>query len=406
VPSDLVHLAAAAVWVGGVFCLVVLAPLALPAAERRDGIAALTRRFARIAALAVVALAATGVLRAVGELDAVSQLWTIPYGRVLLVKTGLLVAIVALAAAARGRMLVVELGLLAAAVGAVAVLTASRPGRDVLAPAASARTDRSAFVVGAPAGDLAVGLAVTPRGTSSVEARATVLAPAGPVSGLGVSLRVSDSWVRAKPCGGGCYAVVTAIRGRPRGLAARLVRPGKAPLVARFRGPSAWPAPVATSIVRRAARTFRALRTLTFSSRLSSSPANATTTIWRLQAPNRLSYRELETGSESVIVGARRWDRNGPTDRWVASPQSPVDQPSPPWPGPFRSAHVLGSGTVGGRSVWIVSFLDPATPSWFTIAVDKANDRTLWVDMVATAHFMFERYRGFDAPIEIVPPVR
>jgi copper transport protein len=410
VPADLVHLAAAAVWTGGVFCLVVVAPLALPPAERRHALASLTRRFARVAAVAVVALAATGVLRALGELHAVSQLWTLPYGRALLVKTGLLVTLVALAAAARGRprgrLLVVELGLLAAAVGAVAVLTASRPGRDAVSPAAAGRTDRSAFVVGAPAGDLAVGLAVTPRGESSVEARATVLAASGPVSGLDVRLRVSGSWVRATPCGAGCYSAQSALRGRPTALAARLVRPGRAPLLARFRVPEAWPAPTATTIVRRAAQAFRELRTLTFTSRLASSPTNATTTLWRLQAPDRLSYRELETGSESVIVGARRWDRTGPKARWSTSPQAPVHQPSPPWPRPFRSAHLLGSGTVGGRSVWIVSFLDPATPSWFTIAVDKETYRTLWVDMIATAHFMVEHYRGFDAPIEIVPPVR
>src|SRR5205807_1259000 len=105
----------------------------------------------------VLALAATGLVRALGELSAVSELWSTSYGRALLVKTGLLGALVLLgarnryrlvprlrAASARNpaalrafaglrRSLVAELCLLAVLVGAVALLTELPPGRSARA---------------------------------------------------------------------------------------------------------------------------------------------------------------------------------------------------------------------------------------------------------------------------------
>jgi hypothetical protein len=44
------------------------------------------------------------------------------------------------------------------------------------------------------------------------------------------------------------------------------------------------------------------------------------------------------------------------------------------------------------------------TPAWFTIHLDPNSGRTYAMDMIATAHFMREDYRGFNAPLAIVPP--
>jgi hypothetical protein len=89
----------------------------------------------------------------------------------------------------------------------------------------------------------------------------------------------------------------------------------------------------------------------------------------------------------------------------VRSQQIPsLSQPAPFWPSGTTDAHVLRSAKVGGRPVWVVSFLDPSTPSWFTAWIDKANYRTLRLDMVATAHFMHDRNGPFDAPVEVEPP--
>ena len=72
-------------------------------------------------------------------------------------------------------------------------------------------------------------------------------------------------------------------------------------------------------------------------------------------------------GSGSVIIGNRRWDRSGNGAKWRASPQVPaLRQPAPFWPPAITNARVLRDDKVDGGPVWVVSFLDPATPAWFT----------------------------------------
>ena len=101
VPVDLLHVVAAAVWIGGLFALAFVVP--------REGVSpevvgAAARRFSSLALASVVVLALTGAVRALAELSAVSQLWTTGYGRAILVKTG------ALRGAARPRLAVAFAG--------------------------------------------------------------------------------------------------------------------------------------------------------------------------------------------------------------------------------------------------------------------------------------------------------
>jgi copper transport protein len=401
IPSDLVHVAAAAAWIGGVVSLALVVP--------RPSVLRLTRRFAPVAAGAIAALALTGVLRAVGELDHASQVWTTSYGRTLIVKTALLAVPIALALVHRGvptlRGLGAELPVLVSLVAAVAVLTGLRPGIDFARTVVSVPNGPALLTVGAEAGDLAIGLRLT-QDSGRLAARATVLGQEGPVRDARVTLGVAGAKVEARACGAGCYTAATGDPQRLSALSVEVERPGRSPVTATFRVPAVWPPKPGTTIVRRAALTFDALQTLTILSRLASDESNATTTIWKLQAPDRLSYRERGSGSAAVIVGNRRWDRTRDGGRWVESPQQPVDQPSAPWPGPIRDARILGTKTVDGRAAWIVAFFDPVTPSWFTIAVDRETYRTRWADMIATAHFMHEDYSRFNSPTSIEPPAR
>jgi hypothetical protein len=80
-----------------------------------------------------------------------------------------------------------------------------------------------------------------------------------------------------------------------------------------------------------------------------------------------------------------------------------VRQPQPFWQ-QAADAHLLGSERIGGRDVWHVSFFDPSTPAWFEAWVDKANGRTLQLDMTAASHFMHDVYGPFDAPLQLTPP--
>ncbi|HVU76793.1 MAG TPA: copper resistance protein CopC [Gaiellaceae bacterium] len=391
VPSDLVHVLGASVWIGGVFALVAL----VPHVERSSAV----RRFAPVALGAVAAIAVTGVLRAVVELHAVSQLWSTSYGRAILVKTALFLCVLGLAAVSRGRPGVrgigVEAVLLFGLVAAVAVLVGLRPGRDV--PPKAAAAGPPPFVTAAAVGPYAVGVSLAPEG-GAVGATATVLGVEGPADGLDLRFGVAGRTAPARACGPGCYRATLPVA-RPTRLTVSI---GKT--TSSFRTPELWPAPSAGPAVARATATFRRLRTLTVVSRLSSAPGNETTTVYRMQAPNRLSGVERESGAAEIIIGARRWDRDSATAAWEESPAVVVRQPSVPWSPIVRNPHVVGDQVVGGRPATLVSFMDPQTPAWYTIAVDNATGRARFMDMIATAHFMHEEYRGFDVPLTIRPP--
>jgi copper transport protein len=163
-PVDVLHVAASSVWFGGVVALA----LDDRSAPFRDQV---LRRFSTLALIAVSLVAATGLVRAVGELTSLGQVWGTSYGRWLIVKTGFFAVLTVLGWTNRYRLLPAlarsrqrlrrniraELLLLLGLFGAVAILTESRPGRDLaLAEAATGRvvaTTPEEAVVIAQAGD-------------------------------------------------------------------------------------------------------------------------------------------------------------------------------------------------------------------------------------------------------------
>jgi putative copper export protein len=151
---DAAHVAAAAVWIGGLAQLVLVLPHAtrgLADAARDEARRAALRRFSAVALVSVCIVAVTGAGRALWEVGAVSQVWSTSYGRALVAKTVLLGALVALGYRNRKsldrfgevrRRAVLELGLLAGVLAAVALLTdlqpANTPGFANAAPAVPA----------------------------------------------------------------------------------------------------------------------------------------------------------------------------------------------------------------------------------------------------------------------------
>lgn len=97
VPSDVVHLLAVTVWVGG---LVVLATAVLPVAGAGQ-LRALLPRWSWVALVCVAALIVSGTVQALLELDGWSRLVDTNYGRLLLAKIGLLAAVLAIASYSR-----------------------------------------------------------------------------------------------------------------------------------------------------------------------------------------------------------------------------------------------------------------------------------------------------------------
>jgi copper transport protein len=103
VAADATHLAAVAIWLGGLLCLAAVllrAPAALPTAGRTLASATLAR-FSRIAVWSVVVIAVTGLARAAGELSTPEQLLTTGYGNDLLLKTALLAPVLLIARRSR-----------------------------------------------------------------------------------------------------------------------------------------------------------------------------------------------------------------------------------------------------------------------------------------------------------------
>ncbi|MGY5884355.1 copper resistance CopC/CopD family protein [Modestobacter lacusdianchii] len=119
-----VHVAAMAVWTGGLVGL--LGGVLRPGVDPRQQATAVAR-FSQVAAAAVAALIATGVVQSVREVGAPSALITTTYGWVLIGKVALVIALLAVAATSRAWVhrhhgpvtpLVRELAMAAATVGA------------------------------------------------------------------------------------------------------------------------------------------------------------------------------------------------------------------------------------------------------------------------------------------------
>jgi hypothetical protein len=263
---------------------------------------------------------------------------------------------------------------------------------------------RGALVLAQGRRGLAVALAAR-RAGGDVRLTATVMAPDG--SGLrGLQVRFAVDGKRtgpASPCGAGCYAATATGAAHAGRVAIELSGAGRPSSTVAFALPSRWPVS-ARPLLRRAERVFRALHSVSYREVLSSGVGAPVHTLWRSEAPDRISYRTT-SGNAGVVIGRQRWDLvvgGG----WKASPQNPpLALPAVPWGTGAYDANVLGRARVSGRAVVRVSLYEPATPAWYTIALDRATLRPLTVDMTATAHFMRDRYVSFNTPRRIRPPL-
>jgi len=414
VAADILHVGAAALWIGGLLALAIGLPRAsrrLSAEQRSRFTAALVPRLSAIALVSVAVIALTGLVRALSELSAVSQLWSTGYGRALVIKTGFLVALAAIGWLNRSRLVprlrlsalrrnvTVELVLLAGIVVAVAFLTDLAPGRQLAravakpeaAPQSIAAPPPGATVLAGESGDRAVGLAILPGG----RLQATVLGPdALGVDGLSVGFRAHGRTLGASPCGPGCYRAASRIHARTVA-----VLPGSAQPVV-FAIPTRTEP--AAELVRKARRAYASLHSLVIHERLASSPRDRITTTWRIVAPDRLTYR-TSAGSRAVVIGGERWDANG-KGPLVRSAQTPLQLPGAQWGPRWLNARALGWTSVGGRRARVVTFFDPQLPGWFEVALDPGTNRPLELKMTAAAHFMHHRYTDFNRPLQIVAP--
>jgi hypothetical protein len=311
--------------------------------------------------------------------------------------------------------LLAAIGALAAGAAAVVVAallvhglpsTSSAASGSVGAPAPAPKTAETfpepparAVVFAAQAGRDVLGLGVVPR-PDSVLLQASVVPydenPPPYTVRFSVESAAGKATAAGAECGTGCFRATVPVA-KPRSVTVSVS--GRAPKT--FAMPAAWPPPSGASIVARAAKVWLGLNTLVFRDRLGDGSA-VLNTIWKVVAPDRLSYR-VDTGEQSIVIGNRRWILPAGSKKWITTPQQPVEQPQPFW-SEARNVHILGTAVSRGRPAWKISFFDPATPGWFTVLIDKRSTHTLELWMTATAHFMHDVYGPFNAPLSIVPP--
>jgi hypothetical protein len=243
-----------------------------------------------------------------------------------------------------------------------------------------------------PLGSRAVAVAAQPSG-GKLRVTVTVIAPTGDGAG-GLDVHVNGSGTSS--CGNGCYETevdaTRALHVQVDGGAVDFALPE-------------LPLQGGEAVLRQIGERYLRSRTARFSERLSSGPGQLVTSTWELASPASLSFRASD-GSSGIVIGGRRWDRQG-NGAWVESQQSPkVPQPQLPWPSFPSDVVLLPPATIDGRRTVRVSFVDPATPAWYLVSADAGTKELKRIDMVAPAHFMRDEYHGLDVPLRIRPPAK
>ena len=201
VAADTLHVVAVAVWLGG---LALLAVTVLRRGDAADG-APVVDRFSTVAAWSVVVTVATGSFQGWRQVRVVDAATATTYGRLLLLKVGLVVALIAAAALSRRwvraraarrvvaaspgpgamasrpgspplsalrRTVAVELALAVAVLAVTALLVNAPPARSALARPAS---------IDLTAGDVLVTVTVDPAKAGTTDIHAYTLTPEGAV---------------------------------------------------------------------------------------------------------------------------------------------------------------------------------------------------------------------------------
>jgi copper transport protein len=409
---DAAHVVAAGLWAGGILALATVRP---PSGWRGQEGRALLDRFTPVALPAFAATVALGTMRGAQELNGLADLVSSWYGRVLLLKSVAVLAMVPLSVRAWRRTSPAPrreaaLGLVAVAAAALLAAYPLPPGRLVEAEEARERPARIAalpqegdLTLGDSAGKVLVGVTVRPARPGPNEVLAYVLPLEGPAAAgdLVVTLGIdAGSPSRMTACGETCRRTEAVLRG---GEQIELQVHGPSGGVARFRLPP-LPAPDGRSLLDHAERRMDDLRSYRLEEvlRPAEPPLRAR---YEFETPNRMRMK-LSTGAESILIGRARFTRDGPAAPWVRDSALPLDVPSFIWnvPGPV-APRILGSARVEGIRTRILTFFGPSgsTPIWFRLWIDRTG-LVRQAEMRAQGHFMSHRYFGFDGEIEIRPP--
>lgn len=218
---DLVHLVAGAVWLGSLAIIVVVAWR-----RRGDERLVLVRRYGRLALVLVVVLAAAGTAAGVTLVPSWDALWDTGYGRLVLLKVGLLAGALGFAGASRRwalrrgqprplrSLMSIEASLVVVAVAVAALLSNSAPPQAAMAAEELLGPPPMATAVARDAG--LAGQLNTEVVADGTRLDIIVFAPSGPVRGttIGATLARPDGAkldLVPRPCGPGCFTQELAL---------------------------------------------------------------------------------------------------------------------------------------------------------------------------------------------------
>ena len=451
--SDLLHLLAASVWLGGIAHIAwVWLPRVglLDEQERRAVMGGVLAHFGRIALPAFVILAIAGLTNAVIEMGSVSALWHDGYGQVLLVKVALVgsLALASYAHAIRLRpwllmganpdpphglerkhwRLLASEPLIAAGVAlAAAVLVAfppprsqpaqrPAPPRNLTVPSVprplSAAVSPNELSVAEEAGSLIVAAWVTHRPHGGLSVRLHTLATNE--QPLDVPTRILDATATAR-CGVGCRTA--QLMRSPAALTVQVIDHGSrysAHLPVRWNAGADAPA---RRLLAHVEHGQLALRDVRIHETLRGGPTVANITDYQLQAPDRFAFtfsRGSQPLGETVIIASKEWERSAGKPSWEQSQYGGGTQPFKAesylgWWAPYARAPRLmdlkrtPTGTVA--DIATLGAIQDVGPVWLRLRLDLTHRRLLRLRMITAGHFMTQEWGAFNRPLEIRPPV-
>lgn len=409
---------------------VILAALLAPSA----------RRFLRAlwphAVGAAVVVAATGVLNATLALTSPADLVSTGYGRTVLAKVALIIAMAGLGLthqvrhrrapvpeSALRRPLRLELVAAGLAIAAATALVGfPNPPREAEAIARAAGTDpvladlasHDALSLAEASGPFVVGLTLLPPRPGPVDLRVHVV---GVDAGEGLTDAVvhlsgpgADGdrvpVVALNPCGAGCFRGRTRVERAGTWSFAFSASSTRGPVEAHFAAP--LPAPDGTRALDEAMAALGRLRSMAMREEISAAPgAPVTVVAYRFSAPDAFEFRVRD--SHQIVIGDRRYKRSAPGEPWETGR----------WPGvPFRwprgyyrtvwaepaAARLIGTENLDGMRMTIISFARPDLPAWFRLWVGD-DGLVRREEMRAEGHVMSRIYGEFDTSPKLVPPV-
>ncbi|HEX6537640.1 MAG TPA: copper resistance protein CopC [Candidatus Dormibacteraeota bacterium] len=410
---DAAHLAAAAVWAGGIAALATLRP---PNGWRRDGRGMLVR-FTPWALTAFAVTILLGVLEAVSTVGSAGALVTTGYGRTLLVKAGGIAAMVPLSLLAWRRRrphLRVEAAIVAGVVAAAATLAAF-PTPASVARSASLLASLPAAAAGLPrdgqltlasnAGQVLVGLTLDPGrpGVNDLVLYVLPVEGGAAAAALQVTASLGSSIVPVRRCGDTCRRARVSLRG---GETVTVRVAGSSGGVAGFIIPR-LPAAHVPALVALARSAMSGLDAVALHETLTGGAGVTIVSDYRERAPNALAYTQ-NSGAATIVLGSTRYLKPSAGAPWTRESGVPLTrEPQYMWTyfTETRSAFEIGRDVVNGAPVDVVAFFAgiPGTPVWLTFSID-AHGRVLRALMTAPGHYMTDTFSGFNAAFDIRAP--